>query len=153
MKNTGRPMQPQNKYTSKYLDVENTPLYPFGYGLSYSEFTYSPVRIDKANIAFNESATISVDVRNTGSRAGTEIVQLYLRDLVGSVTRPVKELKGFQKITLDPGASKTVSFSLTSDDLRFYTAEMIFKAEAGEFEVFVGGDSDTVNKLNFQLTE
>lgn len=151
MKNTGRPMQPENKYTSKYLDVPNTPLYPFGYGLSYTQFSYSPVKASRTEFSLTDGVTISVTVKNTGSRKGEEVVQLYVRDLVGSVTRPVKELKGFQKIMLEPGASKTVEFRLTSADLRFYTAQMEFKAEPGEFEVFVGGSSDVKDSVKLML--
>ncbi len=151
MKNTGRPMQPENKYTSKYLDVPNTPLYPFGFGLSYTQFTYSPIQVSNTEFTLTDGVTISVTVKNTGSRAGEEVVQLYVRDLVGSVTRPVKELKGFQKIMLEAGASKKVEFRLTSDDLRFYNAQMRFKAEPGEFEIFVGGNSDVKDSLKITL--
>jgi beta-glucosidase len=153
MKNTGRPMQEENKYTSKYLDVANTPLYPFGYGMSYTTFQYSPVKLNKSQFKFSEQFTLSVTVSNTGAHAGHEVVQLYVRDLVGSVTRPVKELKGFQKIYLDTGESKEVTFTLTSDDLRFYTADMTFKAEPGEFEFFVGGSSDAVNRVTGTLKQ
>jgi beta-glucosidase len=151
MKNTGRPMHPQNKYTSKYLDVPNTPLYPFGYGLSYTQFMYSPVEISSNEFTMTDGVTISVNVKNTGARAGEEVVQLYVRDLVGSVTRPVKELKGFQKIFLEAGASKKVEFRLTSDDLRFYNAQMRFRAEPGDFDVFVGGNSDVTESVRITL--
>jgi beta-glucosidase len=146
-------MQEENKYTSKYLDVANTPLYPFGYGMSYTTFQYSPVKLNKSQFKFSEQFTLSVTVSNTGAHAGHEVVQLYVRDLVGSVTRPVKELKGFQKIYLDTGESKEVTFTLTSDDLRFYTADMTFKAEPGEFEFFVGGSSDAVNRVTGTLKQ
>ena len=151
MKNTGRPMQPENKYTSKYLDVPNTPLYPFGYGLSYTQFTYAPVQVDKKEFTQGDVVTITVHLKNTGIRPGEEVVQLYVRDLVGSVTRPVKELRGFQKILLESGASETVRFTLTSDDLRFYSADMQFKAEPGEFEIFVGGSSDVKESVKITL--
>jgi beta-glucosidase len=151
MKNTGRPMQEQNKYTSKYLDVPNTPLYPFGHGLSYTTFSYSPVKADRTECKLGDPVSISVTVTNTGVRPGEETVQLYVRDLVGSVTRPVKELKGFQKIQLKEGEAKTVTFTLKEEDLKFYTADMTFKAEPGEFEVFIGGSSDTNNSVKIRL--
>jgi beta-glucosidase len=151
MKNTGRPMQPMNKYTSKYLDVPNSPLYPFGFGLSYTTFTYSPVELSSPGLTMTDGVTVSVVVKNTGTRAGEEVVQLYVRDLVGSVTRPVKELKGFQKIYLEAGASKKVEFRITSDDLRFYTAQMRFRAEPGDFDVFIGGNSDVSESARITL--
>ncbi len=153
VKNTGRPKDPNNKYTSKYLDVSNTPLYPFGFGLSYTEFTYTPPQTDCHEFSFGEPVTISVDVQNIGSRAGVEVVQLYVRDLIGSVTRPVKELKGFRKISLEAGETQTVQFQLTSDDLRFYTADLSFQAEPGTFEVFVGGSSDVQESVKIVLRE
>jgi len=153
MKNTGRPMQPENKYTSKYLDVPNTPLYPFGFGLSYTTFAYSPVSIDKVNFKFGETLNVSVTVTNSGDRSGVEVVQLYIRDLVGSVTRPVKELKAFKRISLEPGATEKVNFDLTSDDLRFYTADMTFTAEPGEFVIYIGGSSDLDAGVTVTLTE
>ena len=151
MKNTGRPYDANNKYTSKYLDVANDPLYPFGYGLSYTTFKYSDLHLDKKSIDFGETLTAEVTVTNAGKMAGEETVQLYTRDLVGSVTRPVKELKGFQKINLQPGESQKVSFTLGSDDLQFYTQDMSFKAEAGGFKVFVGGSSVDVLEAGFEL--
>ncbi len=151
MKNTGRPMEPDNKYTSKYLDIPNTPLYPFGYGLSYTAFTYSKPHADKTTFKFGEPVQISVSVSNIGSRDGGEVVQLYVRDLIGSVTRPVKELKGFRKIYLKSGETQTVNFTLTSDDLRFYTADMQFQAEPGDFEVFVGGNSNVTDSVKITL--
>lgn len=153
MKNTGRPIKENEKYTSKYLDVPNTPLYPFGYGLSYTTFEYSAPQLDKATYGFNEPIKISVRVRNTGKRAGEEVVQLYVRDLFGSVTRPVKELKGFEKIMLNPGEEREVTFTLSSNDLAFYTASMEFAAEPGDFKVFVGGSSEDVKEASFTLGE
>ncbi len=141
MKNTGRPFDPDNKYTSKYLDVPNTPLFPFGYGLSYTEFNYTNLRLSTNEIGMKDSLRVSVELSNTGSVAGEEVVQLYIQDLVGSVTRPSKELKGFKKLLLQAGESKVVSFSLTSDQLRFYGANMKFAAEPGEFKVYVGTNS------------
>ena len=151
MKNTGRPFDANDKYTSKYLDVPNTPLYPFGYGLSYTSFKYSDLRLDKKYIGFEETLIVEVTVTNSGKMAGEETVQLYTRDLVGSVTRPVKELKGFRKINLQAGESQKVTFTLSSEDLRFYTQDMSFKAESGAFKVFVGGNSADVLEDEFEL--
>lgn len=151
MKNTGRPFNAQDKYTSKYIDTPNEPLYPFGYGLSYTTFQYSDLKLSKSTLGMNEKLQVEVTLKNTGDRAGEETVQLYVRDLVGSVTRPVKELKGFQKIFLRPGESRPVRFELSSDDLRFYTQNMEFKAEPGEFKVFVGGNSVEVLEAGFEL--
>lgn len=151
MKNTGRPMDPNNKYTSKYLDESNEPLYPFGYGLSYSTFTYGDVAIDKTSISPKDNLTVTCKVTNSGKYAGDEVVQLYVRDLVGSVTRPVKELKNFQKITLQPGESKDITFTLTNNDLSFYRRDMTFGSEPGKFQVFVGGNSRDVKQAEFVL--
>ncbi|MEZ4983690.1 MAG: glycoside hydrolase family 3 C-terminal domain-containing protein [Saprospiraceae bacterium] len=153
MKNTGRPMDPNSKYTSKYLDMPNTPLYPFGYGLSYTTFEYGSLALSTPQMRLHESVQVTVEVANTGKVAGTEIVQLYVRDLVGSVTRPVRELKGFERITLQPGERRKVSFTLTADDLAFYTADMSFRAEPGTFHVFVGGNSDATLQAAFQIVE
>ncbi|MEQ9262899.1 MAG: beta-glucosidase BglX [Owenweeksia sp.] len=153
MKNTGRPFDANNKYTSKYLDVDNTPLYPFGYGLSYTTFEYSGLNTSKSSLNRGDDITITVNVKNSGSRDGEEVVQLYIRDLVGSVTRPVRELKGFEKIILKAGESKTVSFTLSTDDLAFYTRNMEFKAEPGDFEVYVGGDSNASLKGTFKIAQ
>ncbi len=152
MKNTGRPMDEKNKYTSKYLDVSNSPLYPFGYGLSYTTFEYSPLILDKKEISLKDMLEVSVTVKNTGSVTGEETVQLYIRDLVGSVTRPVKELKGFKKITLAPGKSVTVTFEITAKDLAFYRKDMSYGVEAGDFKVFVGTNSSDVKEGKFRLT-
>jgi beta-glucosidase len=126
MKNTGRPMEvdPKNKYTSKYLDVSNYPLYPFGYGLSYTTFTYSDISLSKNSFAANDSLVVRCTVTNSGSKAGEEVVQLYVHDLVGSVTRPVKELKGFSKISLQPGENKEVQFVIRNSDLAFYLSDL-----------------------------
>jgi len=150
-KNTGRPYDPNDPYTSFYIDVENTPLYPFGYGLSYTTFDYSDLKLDKKEISNGQQVNVSVTVANTGDYAGEEVVQLYIRDLVGSVTRPVKELKGFKKIYLEKGESKTVSFSLGQEDISFYRKDMSYGTEPGEFEVFVGGSSATENSVRFTL--
>ncbi|HEY9046331.1 MAG TPA: beta-glucosidase BglX [Ohtaekwangia sp.] len=151
MKNTGRPMDPNNKYTSKYLDESNEPLYPFGYGLSYTTFSYGDVVLDKNKISQQEEVKVTCKVTNSGKLAGEEVVQLYIRDLVGSVTRPVKELRNFQKILLQPGESKDVTFTLTQQDLSFYRKDMSFGVEPGKFEVYIGGNSRDVKKAAFVL--
>lgn len=152
-KNTGRPHDPKNHYTSYYMDLENTPLYPFGFGLSYTTFEYSNLTLDKKEIKKNESLKISVDVKNTGSREGKEVVQLYIRDLVGSVTRPVKELKDFTKISLKPGETKHVEFTITPDKLKFYDINMNYVVEPGDFKVFVGSNSVDVKEADFKVVE
>ncbi len=144
MKNTGRPIElgePGAKYVSRYLNTPNTPLYPFGYGLSYTTFSYSPVTLSAPTMAPGGSITANATITNTGSRAGEEVVQLYVRDLVGSVTRPVQELKGFRKITLAPGESKQVSFTLTPPDLAFTRADMTYGFEPGEFRLWIAPQS------------
>jgi len=151
MKNTGRPMDPNNKYTSKYLDESNDPLYPFGYGLSYTTFTYGDVSVSKPEITDKDELSVSCAVTNTGTRPGEEVVQLYVRDLVGSVTRPLKELKAFQKIMIQPGESKTITFKLTAKDLSFYKRDMTFGVEPGKFLVFIGGNSRDVKTATFSL--
>jgi beta-glucosidase len=151
MKNTGRPMDANNKYTSKYLDESNDPLYPFGYGLSYTTFSYGDVVLSSQQISQQEELKVTCKVTNTGKLAGEEVVQLYIRDLVGSVTRPVKELKNFQKILLQPGESKDVSFTLTQRDLSFFRKDMSFGVEPGKFEVYIGGNSRDVKKAGFAL--
>ncbi|MEP7129115.1 MAG: glycoside hydrolase family 3 C-terminal domain-containing protein, partial [Chitinophagales bacterium] len=153
MKNTGRPFDANNKYTSKYLDIPNTPLYPFGYGLSYTQFKYSDLKLNKVKFAMNDSLKVSVTVTNSGKRDGEEVVQLYIQDLVGSLTRPVKELKGFKKISLKAGESKTVSFILRADDLAFYNVKMIRQAEPGDFKVFAGGNSASGLEGSFELVK
>lgn len=150
-KMTGRPIG-ENKYTSKYLDIPNTPLYPFGFGLSYTTFDYSDLQLSKGTLQAGDSLVISVQVENTGSVDGHEVVQLYIRDLVGNVTRPVKELKGFKKILLTPGQSQKVKFTIKTEDLAFYHRDLTFKPEAGAFKVFVGGNSVEVLEADFSYT-
>ncbi len=155
-KNTGRPLGKGEwftKFKSNYIDVDNDPLYPFGYGLSYTEFEYSPVTLSASETTAAEGITASVTVTNTGKVAGKEVVQLYIRDLVGSVTRPVKELKGFAKIELAPGESRTVTFDITEETLSFYRQDMTFGTEPGDFHVFIGGSSTTENMASFTLAE
>jgi beta-glucosidase len=154
VKNTGRPYElkgPEQRYRSRYLDVSNSPLYPFGYGLSYTTFKYANFAVNKKTYAFKETINISVTVTNTGNFMGEEIVQLYMRDLVASVTLPLKELKRFEKVMLKPNESKKITFTLTSDDLAFYTKDMSFKAEPGEFKLFVGTNSESLLETAFVL--
>lgn len=152
-KSTGRPFDPNSKWNTKYLDMPNAPLYPFGYGLSYTTFTYDPISLDKTEFGMKDSINVSVKVTNSGSRSGEEIVQLYVRDITGSVTRPVKELKGFEKITLAPGESKKVTFKLKAGDLAFHTADMTFAAEPGNFWAMVGPDSERLQHKEFKLVK
>ena len=141
----------ENRFLSRYSDMPNQPLYPFGYGLGYTEFSYSEVKLDKEEICMGESLQVSITVKNTGSRRGTETVQLYVTDKVGSVARPMRQLKGFTKLTLEPGESKDAVFTLTSEDLKFYTRSMEYKAEPGDFIVWAGADSRTKNGKQFKL--
>lgn len=155
-KNTGRPLKEGKwfeKFRSNYLDVSNEPLYPFGYGLSYTSFSYDDIKTDKKAIKPGEALTANVTIRNTGSRDGYEVVQLYIRDMVGSITRPVKELKGFQKVHLKAGESKTVSFRITENDLKFYNSDLNFVSEPGEFKVFIGTNSRDVKEASFTLNK
>jgi len=153
-KNTGRPL-PEGKWFEKfhsnYLDVDNDPLYPFGYGLSYTNFQYSDITLSAPTIGQDGSVTAMVTVTNTGKYDGAEVVQLYIRDLVGSITRPVKELKGFDKIFLKTGESKTVSFKITPELLRFYDYELNFVAEPGDFDIMIGGSSQSVKTAHLSL--
>ncbi|SFS49004.1 beta-glucosidase BglX [Lutibacter maritimus] len=154
-KNTGRPLDNTEgkfvKFLSNYIDERNEPLFPFGYGLSYTSFKYDNIKLSSDKLSENQSITASVDVTNTGNYDGKEIVQLYIRDLVGSVTRPVKELKGFQKIELKKGETKKVTFTITIEDLKFYNSNLSFEAEPGDFEVFIGTNSSENLKSTFKL--
>lgn len=152
--NTGRPVKTSihsGRFMSKYLDCPNDPLYSFGYGLSYHETAYSDLTVSAASFTSGEKLTVSVNVKNTGVVAGLETVQLYLRDLVGSVVRPVKELKGFQKIWLEAGEKKTVSFTIGEELLKFHTKDMSFCAEPGKFQVFVGKNAEDVLEGEFEF--
>lgn len=151
MKNTGRPMDPNQKYTSKYLDESNDPLYPFGYGLSYTTFKYDDVALSTTEMSEGDTLIVKCNVSNAGKVTGEEVVQMYVHDRVGSVTRPVKELKGFQKITLKAGETKTVAFKLTVKDLSFYRRDMTFGSEPGKFDVYIGTNSRDVNAATFVL--
>ncbi len=167
-KNTGKPATPDSfqhmddigvrtpQYStgsvSSHLDAGYTPLYPFGYGLSYSDFSYSDIRVSPERVSVGEIVTVRAKVKNTGGREAEEVVQLYVRDLVGSVTRPVKELKGFQRLRLKPDEQRVVAFELTADDLAFYDRDMQFTTEPGDFHVWVGGRSDAGLQAAFSLT-
>lgn len=152
-KNTGRPLNGPwfQKFQSNYIDVSNEPLYPFGYGLSYTTFSYGEVIMDKKEIKSTDTLNISVKLTNTGNRDGKEVVQLYIRDMVGSVTRPIKELKGFQKVFLNAGQEKIITFKISNSDLSFYNADLQFNSEPGLFKVFIGGNSRDVTEAAFTL--
>jgi len=153
-KNTGRPLADGAwflKFRSNYLDISNDPLFPFGFGLSYTTFDYKNLKLSDSGLTANGQLTVSVEVTNSGNYDGAEVVQLYLRDLVGSVTRPVKELKGFQKIFLKKGESHTVKFTLTEKDLRFYNSNLQLVSEPGDFKVFVGASSANTLEADFAL--
>ena len=162
-KNTGRPASedqlgieqgtPENPlgYVSYFLDVDFTPAYSFGYGLSYTTFEYSDLKLSSDELKEGESLEASVTVKNTGDVEAAEVVQLYVRDLYGSITRPVKELKGFKKISLKPGESKTVSFTLGTDDLKFWNIDMNYVVEPGDFNLWIGGSSDTDLMAEFKV--
>ncbi len=150
--NTGRP-NPKwfTKFTTNYLDVPNDPLFPFGYGLSYTNFDYSALTLSSNSMTTSGDITATVTVTNTGNCEGTEVVQLYIRDLVGSIARPVQELKGFERITLKPGESRTVSFKINADLLKFYDKDLNYVCEPGDFEVMVGPNCRDVQRLPFTL--
>lgn len=153
-KNTGRPLHAGKwfeKFRSNYLDVDNEPLYPFGYGLSYTTFAYSDITLDRTSLSMNGSVTAKVTLTNTGDRDGAEVVQLYIRDVVGSSTRPVKELKGFQKVFLKVGESREVSFKITPDLLKYYNYDLQYVAEPGTFDLMIGTDSRNVKTATFTL--
>jgi len=153
-KNTGRPYQGDftDRYKSRYLDISNDPLYPFGFGLSYTTFTYSDVKLNSNTIKPGQLLQVNTTVTNTGKYDGTEIVQLYTRQMVGSVTRPVEELKNFKKIFLKAGESQVVNFTISSNDLKFYDINMKYTYEPGDFKVFVGTNSRDVKEADFKLT-
>ena len=143
-KNTGRPESEEDKFEkfkSVYLDIPNSPLYPFGYGLSYTTFNYSDISLNSSKLQGDQTLKASLTLTNTGKYDGSEIVQLYIRDINGSITRPMKELKGFQKIMLKTGESKTVTFDITPEDLKFYNSDLKYDWESGDFEIKIGGNS------------
>ena len=149
-KNTGRPLTDDNtweKFRTAYLDSPNTPLFPFGYGLSYTTFNYSDISVSSKNLQGNHKLTASVTLKNTGKFDGAEVVQLYIRDVVGTNTRPLKELKGFQKVILKAGESRTVSFGISPEDLKFYNNELKYDWESGDFDIMIGGNSQDVKTV------
>ena len=157
-KNTGRPLEGPDgkgkwfiKFRSNYLDVDNDPVYPFGYGLSYTTFEYGPVQLSSDSMSGTGNIKASVEVKNTGKVMGKELVQMYIQDVKASVSRPLKELKGFEKVSLAPGESRVVSFEISTDALKFWNQQMEYGAESGEFKVFIGGDSTTKNSASFEL--
>jgi beta-glucosidase len=150
-KSTGRPYDRFYKFTTKYIDVENGPLYPFGYGLSYTSFEYGNIELSDTVMGINDTIKVSVSVKNTGSFDGEEIVQLYIRDLVASLTRPVKELKAFKKVLLLRGDEATVQFKITIEDLKFINGNLDYVAEPGDFKVMVGPDSERLKEAVFTL--
>ena len=154
-KNTGRPLTNTEgkfvKFLTNYIDERNEPLFPFGYGLSYTTFSYANLKVSQPRMSVSDKIQVSIDVTNTGMFDGKEVVQMYIRDVIGSVTRPVKELKGFQKVLIKKGETKKVTFELTVDDLKFYNSELEWVAEPGTFEVFVGTDSTVSQKISFEL--
>ncbi|WP_028784426.1 glycoside hydrolase family 3 N-terminal domain-containing protein [Thalassobacillus devorans] len=152
--NTGRPKDApdaQERYVSQYLDIPNGPLFPFGYGLSYSQFRYSDLQLSRETLAADDTLNVSINVTNTSDLAGEEVVQLYVRDHVGEVVRPLKELKAFERISLEAGESRTISFKITEEQLRYYHANLEHKSDAGEFTVFVGTNSEDVLAKSFRL--
>jgi len=153
-KNTGRPLEKDkwfSKFRSNYLDVVNEPLYPFGYGLSYTTFDYGDIKLSASDLSGKGELTAEITVSNSGKCDGTEVVQLYIRDLEGSITRPVKELKGFEKVFLKAGESKSVQFKITPELLKFYNSDLQYVCEPGDFEVMIGGDSQQVKSAKFTL--
>ncbi len=153
-KNTGRPImnEPESVFWSHYIDEKRTPLYPFGYGLSYSKFTYSNLKLSSNSFSKNGKIEVSVNVKNIGKVTGKEVVQLYTRDMIGSITRPVKELKGFEMIELQPSETKIVTFTIDEKTTDFYTANNKWETEPGDFKVFVGTNSDENLEASFQFT-
>lgn len=154
-KNTGRPTmnEPESVFWSHFIDEKNTPLYPFGHGLSYSKFEYSDLKLSANSFGVNGKIEVSVTLKNNSKIAGKEVVQLYIRDLIGSTTRPIKELKGFEMIELQPNESKKVTFTIDEKTIEYFTANRKWEAEAGDFKVFVGGSSATVLESSFQFVK
>lgn len=154
-KSTGRPYDgvSNEKFKSRYIDSSNDPLYPFGYGLSYTNFTYSPVKLNKQTMTAGGTIQASIEVKNTGNFDGEEVIQLYIQDIYGSVTRPVKELKGFQKVFFKKGETKTVTFTVTEEMLKFFNSDLKFAAEAGDFNLYIGSNSRDTAVAHFALTK
>ena len=143
-KNTGRPMDSNNKFTSKYLDISNDPLYPFGYGLSYTTFEYGDIKLSKSKLKGDEKLTATVTLTNTGKISGEEVVQLYIQDPAASISRPVKELKNFKKVLLQPGEKKDINIEITTNDLKFYNSDLKYDWEPGDFIIYIGSNSRDV---------
>lgn len=152
-KSTGRPVmnEPDSVFWTHYIDEKNTPLYPFGFGLSYAKFEYSDLKLSSNTFAKNGKIDVSINIKNSGKVAGKEVVQLYIRDLIGSITRPVKELKGFEMIELQPNETKKVVFSIDEKTIQYFTANSRWEAEAGDFKVFIGGNSEKTMEADFQF--
>jgi beta-glucosidase len=151
--NTGRPGDAGKQFTSRYLDSPNSPQYPFGFGLSYTSFSYSNLRLSGDTLGFSGALTVKADIKNKGDRQGTEIAQLYIHQLAASITQPVKKLKDFQRVSLNPGETKTVEFVLPASKMGFYNSEGKYVMEPAKFEVGVGKDSaDETLKGSFLLT-
>ncbi|WP_102264521.1 glycoside hydrolase family 3 N-terminal domain-containing protein [Mesobacillus jeotgali] len=154
--NTGRPQgapDAQERYVSQYLDIPNEPLLPFGYGLSYTSFEYSDIKMSNTTLSASRPLKVSVTVENTGQLAGEEIVQLYVRDVAGEVVRPMKELKGFKKVSLEPGEKVTVEFEINEEQLRYHHADLSFKSDLGKFIAFVGPNSRDTLEMTFELVK
>ncbi|WP_282014632.1 beta-glucosidase BglX [Marinifilum flexuosum] len=152
-KRTGRPIIEDFKFTSKYLDIPNEPLYPFGYGLSYTSFEYSDITLDKTEMGVNDTITATITVKNTGEFDGEEVVQLYINDPAASISRPVKELKGFEKMMIKKGETATISFAITAKELAFFRKGLSYGVEAGEFNLYIGTNSSEVKEAQFHLTD
>lgn len=152
-KSTGRPGPKKVVFWSHFNDVSNTPLYPFGYGLSYTSFKYSNLKIDKKSLNANQVINVSILLENTGKLKGREVVQLYIKDKFGSITRPVRELKGFKLVDLEPGEKTQVNFKISEPMLKFYNAEKNWESELGVFEIFIGPDSNADLKETFELIQ
>ena len=152
-KNTGRPADttPEKIFTTRYIDISNEPLYPFGFGLSYTSFAYSEIKLSSDKLTSGEILKAKVKVKNVGKYKGVETTQLYIRDMVASITRPVRELKNFQKIELEPGEDKEIEFDISEEDLKFWNNDKQFISEPGEFQLFIGTDSENVKTADFEL--
>ena len=151
---TGRPKNEHHsgeKYVSGYLDIPNNPLFPFGFGLSYTTFSYKNAKLSNQTMGVDTSLTISVDVTNTGDVTGQEIIQLYIQDVVGEVVRPIKELKGFEKVLLHPGETRTVSIPITEEQLRYHHSDLQYQSDPGAFVAYIGSNSQDVQALPFYL--
>ena len=152
-KNTGRPGPGGDVFWSRYADAPNEALYPFGYGLSYTSFEYSDLALTHSTLPLGEPVAVTVQLTNSGAHAGSEVVQLYIRDRVASTIRPLKELKGFQKVSLAAGETQQLRFILGSDELGFYSGDGLFQIEPGSFDVFIGGNSVDTLQTSFEWLE